>query len=1132
MKWLSMFLAISLTASEKLDRTYLPPPGAQFAGGNPNDILAPLEPPNLPQTGSIPVGYVPNSYKESKESLIKSPITTTSYAFTQTTTYPSIESYGTTAIPINPIIGLPVPNLDQNNNLFHNQNLPNYFQQDDAHSFNILPGSINQNQNQNIIGTEDDVLIPSSNFQQPIFNPGFQQYPSEQLDKETNSDLNVVHPHPITVQENLIPQNQYSEIQNQGVSTERVPLSNTYINTPLSPYNQNYPSYSNVGTSQKQFLPEVQSTLNPELLRETEFKQLGQDHRDVLSTTPSFISSVAPDSSSGSIRYFERPQAARDRGAVILNYENVLTPNSYSYSYDTSNGIHADESGVVEDGTKAKGSYSYTGDDGKIYSIFYTADENGFQPHGDHLPTPPPVPEAIKRVIEQAARDKEAGIVDDGSYDENKYGYKKYYNPLNHRRLQGNKLESQKLRPMSGATNNISNKKQPIPQFPEHVDIGNKNNSYKNGFENEKYEEDYNENRNNTFFALNNNEKTIDSPRSHDTSDFDADKSFISLVPGEHNDQSNIVNFKDPHPFGHSENKNIKLNQVNNSANKELPRSGQASASPKDSFSDITNIREDVKQNPVNNELIKAVDEKYDIHQQSNQEINQQVDQNGYYYNIPKNQEFTSRMKAENPSSTTERLYTTFKKITTPLPVTPKVRIEPTNRIQYNNTTYNSNRKSTTPRPFMTSRVTIPRGGSYSDYDNEDDQDIEGENVPNNIQPSEVINNGARRPLQSSQTVTPSYMSDTAIPTASYSSRFGNTETPQTNSKTQEAQKLTSKTPESLNDFGNTKTSNYMYQTTRPSFDIDTTVTPNYSSHVEVKVGAYNPSVSREYGPREHLTSTFKPVPTTTIQTPSVYQPDFYRPPQLSPSSNGFQYQPISSEYNVRPQIPVKIDAGSNPDYYQTINYQKPVDYSGTTNGPEIRYDITSPKYASTTVFSPHSQGSLISSGLSEPHVSDTPFSGYIYGPPKIVYPSTDSSRTIPDSIIHSQPSQPNRFPQLFSTTTQPPTRSSVQDTYDQNTVVDGFGRPIISEIQSVSSPDQKNNPFIGTQFSPEEDLKRVDGTSVGSSALAEGEHPTYTVEHSTRYPEYNNQAKVIGENFSGPKQPHKFDPQTGYHYK
>jgi hypothetical protein len=36
-------------------------------------------------------------------------------------------------------------------------------------------------------------------------------------------------------------------------------------------------------------------------------------------------------------------------------------------------------------------------------------------PQGDHLPTPPPIPEEILKALEQNARDEAAGIFDDGN---------------------------------------------------------------------------------------------------------------------------------------------------------------------------------------------------------------------------------------------------------------------------------------------------------------------------------------------------------------------------------------------------------------------------------------------------------------------------------------------------------------------------------------------------------------------------------------------------------------------------------------------------------------------------------------------------------------------------------------------
>nr|CAH7713313.1 unnamed protein product [Callosobruchus chinensis] len=78
---------------------------------------------------------------------------------------------------------------------------------------------------------------------------------------------------------------------------------------------------------------------------------------------------------------------------------------SYSYAYETGNGIQAQEQGRAgpgpDGGELAQGSFSYTAPDGQRISLTYTADENGFRPQGAHLPTPPPIPEAILRSLEQ-----------------------------------------------------------------------------------------------------------------------------------------------------------------------------------------------------------------------------------------------------------------------------------------------------------------------------------------------------------------------------------------------------------------------------------------------------------------------------------------------------------------------------------------------------------------------------------------------------------------------------------------------------------------------------------------------------------------------------------------------------------
>lgn len=60
-----------------------------------------------------------------------------------------------------------------------------------------------------------------------------------------------------------------------------------------------------------------------------------------------------------------------------------------------------------EDANRVQGAFSYPDINGNPISLSYTADENGFHPQGEHLPTAPPVPEAILRALEYIAQHPE-----------------------------------------------------------------------------------------------------------------------------------------------------------------------------------------------------------------------------------------------------------------------------------------------------------------------------------------------------------------------------------------------------------------------------------------------------------------------------------------------------------------------------------------------------------------------------------------------------------------------------------------------------------------------------------------------------------------------------------------------------
>ncbi|XP_049865995.1 endocuticle structural glycoprotein ABD-4-like [Pectinophora gossypiella] len=104
------------------------------------------------------------------------------------------------------------------------------------------------------------------------------------------------------------------------------------------------------------------------------------------------------------------PQKPADQVIAILKQDfDQQVDGSYRYSYETENGIKAEETGTLKktsgpdasDVIVAQGGFSYTAPDGTQINLNYIADdENGFKPEGAHLPTPPPIPPAIQKALD------------------------------------------------------------------------------------------------------------------------------------------------------------------------------------------------------------------------------------------------------------------------------------------------------------------------------------------------------------------------------------------------------------------------------------------------------------------------------------------------------------------------------------------------------------------------------------------------------------------------------------------------------------------------------------------------------------------------------------------------------------
>ncbi|CAK1553600.1 unnamed protein product [Leptosia nina] len=97
------------------------------------------------------------------------------------------------------------------------------------------------------------------------------------------------------------------------------------------------------------------------------------------------------------------PQGSTEPVPIVRQDSQINGDGSYQYSFETGNGISADQKGDLKkvgdvEALEVQGQFQYPSEDGNI-QLTYTADENGYQPQGAHLPTAPPVPEAIQRAL-------------------------------------------------------------------------------------------------------------------------------------------------------------------------------------------------------------------------------------------------------------------------------------------------------------------------------------------------------------------------------------------------------------------------------------------------------------------------------------------------------------------------------------------------------------------------------------------------------------------------------------------------------------------------------------------------------------------------------------------------------------
>jgi len=106
---------------------------------------------------------------------------------------------------------------------------------------------------------------------------------------------------------------------------------------------------------------------------------------------------------------YEQIQTIKSEQKVV----GLEKDKNYRYLYQTANGIYQEEQGIIKHANEPgyetqlqQGQVQYVSPEGKVIRLSYTADENGFVPVGDHIPTPPPVPIEIQNLLALLATKK------------------------------------------------------------------------------------------------------------------------------------------------------------------------------------------------------------------------------------------------------------------------------------------------------------------------------------------------------------------------------------------------------------------------------------------------------------------------------------------------------------------------------------------------------------------------------------------------------------------------------------------------------------------------------------------------------------------------------------------------------
>ncbi|XP_068222254.1 cuticle protein AM1199-like [Palaemon carinicauda] len=103
----------------------------------------------------------------------------------------------------------------------------------------------------------------------------------------------------------------------------------------------------------------------------------------------------------------------QDNIAILRDDRDDQGDGNFNYAFELSDGTAVEASGFpgAEGAVNIRGAYRFNLPDGAVVQITYVADENGFQPEGDIIPTPHPLPAHAIEQIRFAEEQRAAGVV-------------------------------------------------------------------------------------------------------------------------------------------------------------------------------------------------------------------------------------------------------------------------------------------------------------------------------------------------------------------------------------------------------------------------------------------------------------------------------------------------------------------------------------------------------------------------------------------------------------------------------------------------------------------------------------------------------------------------------------------------